>query len=490
MPSCRVVLPAAALSEGLLDLDGLRDELEAPGPFPAEALAEAEAAARAPRLPDLDRTDLPLVTIDPPGSRDLDQALHLARTPGGYRVSYAIADVGAYVTPGGALDAEVEARGVTLYAPDGRVPLHPPVLGEDAASLLPDRVRPALLWELDLDADGELVGTGVVRALVRSRARLDYAGVQGSLDAGTAGPELELLREVGQLRQERARERGAVDLPTPEQDVVLDGNDRPRIELRAPLPVEGWNASISLLTGAAAAALMLAAEVGLLRTLPPPEPADVDALRRSALALGVAWPDGASYGEVVSDLDPADPGSAALLVLATRLLRGAGYTAFDGAPPEQPLHSAVAQPYAHCTAPLRRLADRHVGEVCLAVAAGRAVPEWARAALPRLPELMTAATRRANALERAVVDAAEAVVLAPRVGERFEAVVVEAGARYGLVQVREPAVRARCEGEDLPLGERVQVELVTADPTARTVLFRRVRGDGAPGERPAARMAP
>ena len=474
VPSSRVVLAPALLHDGLLDLDALRAEVGAPGAFPDAALAEAEAAARAPRLPDLDRTDLPLVTIDPPGSRDLDQAVHVARSAAGYRVSYAIADVAAFVEPGGALDAEVQQRGVTLYAPDTRVPLHPPVLGEHAASLVADEVRPALLWELDLDADGELVATSVVRARVRSRARLDYGGVQAALDGGTAGPELDLLREVGRLRQQRARDRGAVDLPTPEQDVVLDGAGRPALELRAPLPVEGWNAQISLLTGMAAAGLMLRAEVGLLRTLPPPGAGDVDALRRSAGALGVAWPDGASYGEVVSGLDPTDPASAALLVLATRLLRGAGYTAFDGAVPDQPLHSAVAQPYAHCTAPLRRLADRHVGEICLAVAAGRDVPQWARAALPRLTELMNAATRRSNALERAVVDAAEAVVLAPRVGERFAAVVVEAGAKGGVVQLREPAVRGRCEGGDLPLGERVEVELVAADPTARTVLFRRV----------------
>ena len=172
---------------------------------------------------------------------------------------------------------------------------------------------------------------------------------------------------------------------------------------------------------------MLDGGVGLLRTLPPADPEAVAALRRSALALGLAWPEGASYGSVVSALDPSDPPPAALLVLATRLLRGAGYTAFDGTPPEQPLHSAVALPYAHCTAPLRRLADRHVGEVCLALSAGTQVPAWARAALPELPELMASATRRASALERAVVDAAEAVVLAPRVGERFAAVVVEAG---------------------------------------------------------------
>jgi len=469
MPSIRVLLPS-----GTLDLDALRAELEVPGEFPPDVLAEAAAAAASPRLPELDRTDLPLVTIDPPGSRDLDQALHLARTATGFRVSYAIADVGAFVRPGGVLDTEVHTRGVTLYAPDGRVPLHPPVLGEDAASLLPDVVRPALLWELDLDAEGSLVGTDVRRALVRSTARLDYAAVQAAVDDGSADEVLQLLREVGLLREQQALDRGAVDLPTPSQEVELDGHGRPTLVWRAQLPAEGWNAQISLLTGAAAAGLMLDAGIGLLRTLPPAPAQDVEALRRSALALGVDWPSGASYGAVVSGLDPHEPTHAALLVLATRLLRGAGYTAFDGGPPEKPLHSAVALPYAHCTAPLRRLADRHVGELCVALAAGGPAPEWVRVALPGLPDVMAGATRRAGALERAVVDGAEAVVLAARRGERFDAVVVETGPERGVVQLHDPPVRARCEGADLPLGERVEVELVVADPATREVLLRRV----------------
>ena len=158
------------------------------------------------------------------------------------------------------------------------------------------------------------------------------------------------------------------------------------------MPSERWNAQISLLTGIAAAALMLDGRVGLLRTLPPPDPEAVASLRRSALALGLAWPEQTAYGDVVSALDPAQPAAAALLVLATRLLRGAAYTAFDGSPPEQPLHSAVAAAYAHCTAPLRRLADRYVGEVCPALCAGTEVPGGrGRAGRPGQPEAALAA---------------------------------------------------------------------------------------------------
>jgi exoribonuclease R len=469
VPSLKVSLPRAAVEAP--DWAGLREELGVVEPFPPDALAEAEAAAAAPTLPDLDRTDVPFFTIDPEGSMDLDQAMHLATRDGGYRVSYAIADVAAFVKPGGALDAETHRRGETYYAPDVRVPLHPTVLGEGAASLLPDEVRPALVWTLDLDERGSLVATDVRRARVRSRRRLDYGSAQRDIDAGSADEQLVLLRQIGELRLALARERGAVDLPTPEQVVTDDPGQRPRLDYRAPVACEGWNAQISLLTGMAAAALMIEGRVGLLRTLPPPDAATVASLRRSARGLGLSWRDDLPYGDFVSGLDPADPRAAATLAMATRLLRGAAYTAFDGSLPEQPLHSAVAAPYAHCTAPLRRLADRYVGEICLALSAGIEVPPWARAALPALPDEMAAADRRAHALERAVVDLAEVLVLGPCVGETFDAVMVESGDKGGTVQLVAPAVRAPFEGKGAALGTRVKVRLASVDRARRRVSF-------------------
>lgn len=137
--------------------------------------------------------------------------MHLARrADGGYRVHYAITDVAAFVTPSGAVDAEAHRRVLTLYLPDGRVPLHPPVLSEGAASLLPGRTVPALLWRIDLDAYGRRVATDVGRALVRSRVRLDYATVQQRIDAGTAEEPLTLLRDIGRLREDLEVQRGGV----------------------------------------------------------------------------------------------------------------------------------------------------------------------------------------------------------------------------------------------------------------------------------------
>ncbi|MEV7804841.1 RNB domain-containing ribonuclease [Microbispora sp. NPDC088329] len=460
--------------------DGLRDgfarirkDFDLPDGFPAPVQEEAERAAAAPALPTEDRTDLPLVTIDPPGSMDLDQALCIERRGPGYRVWYAIADVAAFVRPGGAIDGEARIRAETVYMADGRVPLHPPVLSEGAASLLPGRTRPAALWRLDLASDGEIEAVDLRRALVRSRERLDYETVQAAVDTGRAEGTIALLAEVGPLRLERERARGGLSLPAPEQQVVPDGNGGYRVEFRTDHPCEAWNAQISLLTGMAAARMMLEAGVGVLRVLPEAGPEDVGKVRRVAAALGVPWPGGASYAEVVHGLDPEIPGHAAFLHESTVLLRGAAYVAFDGAAPGQALHAAMAAPYAHVTAPLRRLVDRYGTEVCLAVSADGQVPEEVRRALPELPEQMASGGRRAGAVERACVDLVEAAVLRPRIGEVFDAVVVDVadGKPGGQVQVTEPAVIARCDGDRLPLGERIPVRLTRADPQTREVRF-------------------
>jgi exoribonuclease R len=176
--------------------------------FPDDVERAAAQAAGQPRLPELDRTDIPFVTIDPATSMDLDQALHIERDGRGYVVHYAIADVAAFVAPGDPVDVEANRRGETLYAADSKIPLHPQALSEGAASLLPDANRPALLWTIKVDADGEGTDVDVVRALVRSRAKLDYAGVQKQVDAGTADEVFTLLGEVGELRKKREAARG------------------------------------------------------------------------------------------------------------------------------------------------------------------------------------------------------------------------------------------------------------------------------------------
>lgn len=445
--------PAERMRDGLR---AIRAEAEVPEAFPAAV--EAEATAAAARSSGAERVELPFVTIDPPGSLDLDQAMHIERRGDGHRISYAIADVGAFVAPGSRLDTEARARGVTVYAPDAKTPLHPLVLSEGAASLLPGRWRPAILWTIDLDGRGEPAATGVVRAEVRSVAQHTYDDVPAELAA--------LLREVGERRLGLEIARGGVRLAVPEQEVERDG-DGWTVRYRRTRQVEDDNAQVSLLTGMAAARLMLDAGVGILRTQPAPEERALRRFRLQAAALGVAWPEEVSYPELIRSLDPDRPAHAALLHEATGVGRGAGYTAFDGEPPAEHGHFSIAADYAHATAPLRRLQDRYVSECCLAACAGRPPPDWVRAGLAALPEAMAAGSHRAGAVERGVVDLVEAMLLEDRVGESFAALVID----EGQVQLRAPAVRARLDDRCPEPGSEVRVRLRRADPVARRVEF-------------------
>jgi len=460
-----------ALERGMADI---QRELGLPSAFPPEVEQAAAAAAAHSRLPDEDRSDIAFVTIDPPDAMDLDQAMFVERNGDGYRVHYAIADVAAFVSAGDPIDLEANRRGETLYGADAKIPLHPKALSEDAASLLPDQLRPALLWMIDVDASGEGIAVDVRRARIRSRAKLDYAGVQADIDAGKADPMWAVLREIGELRKQREQRRGGVSLPLPEQEIrVEDG--RWALEFRARHPVEDWNEQISLLTGMAAAHLMVEHRIGLLRTLPEADPRAIARLHRTARALGIDWPKSRGYPDFIRSLDPANPRHVAMMTACTTVLRGAGYVAFDGAMPEHSQHAALASQYAHVTAPLRRLVDRYTGEVCVALCAGTPVPQWVLDALPGLPATMQESARRAGRYENAVLDLAEAAALAPRVGETFEGAIVEVeqkDPRRGEVMLREPAILARVEaGSELPLGEQVRVRLAEADPASRRIRF-------------------
>ncbi|MEO5621908.1 MAG: RNB domain-containing ribonuclease [Dokdonella sp.] len=468
----RIERSVPIIEQGLAQIQA---EMKLPLAFPDDVETAAAQAALHPRLPDLDRSDIALVTIDPAGSMDLDQAMFVERIADGrFRVYYAIADVAAFVTAGDAIDVEANKRGETLYGANSKIPLHPKILSEGAASLLPDQLRPALLWTIDLDTTGEGVGVDVRRARVKSRARLDYAGLQQQIDAGSADPMWTVLREIGELRKNREQARGGISLSLPEQEIRND-NGQWMVAFRARLAVEDWNEQISLLTGMAAAHLMVKAKVGILRTLPDPDPASIARLRRTASALGIVWPDAQTYPEFIRSLDPTKPTHIAMLTSCTSVLRGAGYVAFNGTLPAQPRQSALAAEYAHATAPLRRLVDRYTGEVCVALCAQQPVPAWALAALPGLPATMQASDRRAHKYERAVIDLVESIVMAPRVGQLFDATIVEVtpnDLRQGIAMLRDPAIEAPIAGAaNLPLGAAIKVKLVAVDPSTRTIRF-------------------
>lgn len=463
------------LEEGFAQI---RREQEVPLGFSAETQAEAEAvAARGPLVPPgaatdvVDRTDLPLITIDPPGSIDLDQAYAAEETADGFRVWYAIADVASFVAPGGLLDTEARKRGVTLYSPDQRASLHPDALNESAGSLLAGTVKPAALWQIDLDHEGNQTGAHLRRAMVRSREQLTYAQAQERIDAGAEDTSLQLLRTIGSLRQQIEADRGAISLQLPSQEITRRPDGDYNLHFDKSMPVEGWNAQISLLTGMAAGQLMVEAGHGLLRTLPTLHKGTIKQVRRTARALEVEWPKDVSYPDRMRELDPSKPREAALLTSAARSFRGAGYEAFfDHQMPEQPLHGAINSIYAHVTAPLRRACDRFSNEILLAHCGDYPAPTWALEALEELPQIMNAARQRAGALERASIDFVETIALRCHVGEHFEGVVLSHRRKGANVQLRDPAVLAPIKDQP-DVGDVVNLQLDGVDSTKRRVEF-------------------
>lgn len=453
--------------------------MDLPEGFTSEVIAEAERSLG--KLDESDESsllDAEFLTIDPPGSKDLDQAVAISETGDGFTVLYAIADVTWFVSPGGAVDAESRRRGQTLYAPDQRVPLYPEELSEGGASLLPGEVRPAILYEHVLDGAGRRESTFVRRAVVRSGRQLSYDEAQTEIVGESPSETLRLLGKLGPLLEQQEAERGGVSLDAPEQEIVRSDGDF-ELHYRAPLPVEGWNAQISLMTGIAAAEIQIETGVGLLRTMPEFSKETLTALRKAAEGLGVDWPQSASYAAFIRSLDPSDPKEAALLSSAARLFRGTGYTTIGNAG-ELARHAAIAAPYAHATAPLRRLADRFVNEVVVSSCAGELVPTWVADALGEMPEVMRASHKEARELERRAVDLMEAVLLEDRVGETFPAIVIESGAKSATVQVCEPAILATCASPNLPLGHVVNVVLKEASPAAAKVVFQAAGSSGAP----------
>lgn len=453
-----------------LDFGPVAEEFQVPCEF--DPAIHAEAAAAQDRFADqrVDRRDLEFVTIDPVGSKDLDQAVLIQPLDDGYRVFYAIADVAAFVAPDSRIDDESIRRGQTIYLPDGPARLHPEGLSENAASLLPDVDRPAVLWSIDLDHVGEVKQAHVERALVRSRARLNYDGVHQSFQDGTQHPSIALLPAVGRARQESSLRREAINLRVPSVEVVRSDDESGRFELviEPRYAVMDYNSEISLLCGMVAGRMMVAAGKGLLRTLKPADKGAEEKFRTEARSLGFEV--GESIGAFLASVDADTPSGMAVMREAQSLLRGAGYGSVEKGQVEE--HAGVGGYYAHVTAPLRRLVDRYATEYCLAICAGRDIPQWVLDHEDEVLESMERTTALANNVDKACLKLTEATVLQPWVGENFDALVLSVSAKGDSARIflQEPPVLSSTVGAPEE-GTTAVVSLIKADPQARKVEF-------------------
>ncbi|MBA4353515.1 MAG: RNB domain-containing ribonuclease [Novosphingobium sp.] len=451
--------PHGALTAGLA---AIRAQYQVPQGFPPQVLAAAERAAARSLTDHADRTSVPFVTLDPATSTDLDQAFWIEQSGSDLILSYAIADVAWFVDDGDAVDIEAWKRGETLYLPDGKAGLYPQVLSERAASLLPDGPRPAIIFTVRLDPDGNATLDGAQRALIRSRAKLAYDSATDA-DLPPAFAAFSARMDVAEAA------RGAVRVDPPEQEVEGLGEGRYGLAFRPLLASERRNAALSLSANLAIAAALQQAGTGLFRVMAGPSAKALLRLRSTAAALGLDWPEGTDLKALERTLDQGNPHHAAFMIAIRRAGNGAGYAPWI--PGVTPWHEAIAATYAHATAPLRRLADRYVIRATLAVANGQPVPVEVEDAFRRLPAVMAKADAMAGQIERAVIDLAETVMLHGREGERFAACVTDTDGDSARVQLVDLPVVTRAKIPGGAPGQRINLRLDTADVPGRRLSF-------------------
>ena len=451
-----------ALDSGLA---AIRKQYDVPSGFAPSVASAAETAAKRTPTEHVDRTNWPFVTLDPATSADLDQAFTIDRVGEDLLLHYAIADVAWFVNDGDVVDTEAWQRGNTLYLPDAKAGLYPPVLAEGAASLLPDGPRPSVIFHVRLSPAGLATLDGAERAIVRSRAKLAYDSVKPS----------ELPDEFDEFARRvtaAADARGAGALSPPEQAVEHREGGGYRLEIRPRLASEAKNSAMSLATNLAVADVMLHAGIGLFRVMAGPDARALRRLRHTAQAFGLAWTRDESLETFTRRLDTNQPADAAFAMAVRRAGGGADYVTFVAE--TKPWHAAMAATYAHVTAPLRRLADRYVVQTVLALANGREVPEHVQAALPKLPATMDRAQAVASRVERAVIDLAEAVTMQGREGEIFDAVVIDDDEAATRIELSDVAVIAKMQARGVHPGDDIRVKLMAVDVVGRSVQFARV----------------
>ncbi|MEO7365638.1 MAG: RNB domain-containing ribonuclease [Sphingomicrobium sp.] len=443
-------------------LAAIRTQYQLPGGFAPDVEAAAASAVRQSLAEHIDRTAVPFVTLDPASSTDLDQAFAIEQAGSDLILRYAIADIGWFVPDGGPVDIEAWQRGETIYMPDGKISLYPPLLCEGAASLLPDGDKPAIVFAVRVVADGTATLDGVERAIIRSRAKLGYATVRAEdLPAG--------FDELSRRTAAAENARGASRVDPPQQQVAAKPDGTMALEFRPMGAAEQANAALSLAANMAIADALYRHGTGLFRVMAGPGEWAVRRLRQSAKALGVDWPKAMSLEDRQRTLVPNDAKQAAFMLAIRRAGAHASYAPFHAN--ERPWHSAMRATYVHATAPLRRLADRYVTQAALAVANGRKVPDTVTAAFERLPDVMNRADAKAAQVNSAVLELAEAVVLAGRVGETFAGIVTDIDQRGGRIQLRDPAVITRVPDRGLAIGAEVMLRLDGADPAQRLTRF-------------------
>ncbi|MBE6847425.1 MAG: ribonuclease R [Ruminococcus sp.] len=425
---------AKACSKAIVAVSG------APTVFSDAALRDAEAMNAAGILEEepANRLDLRnsgdvIFTIDGADTKDIDDAISIARTEKGYRLGVHIADVSHYVLPDSPLDADAFARGTSVYYADQVIPMLPKALSNGICSLFPQVDRLALSALMELDEKGEIVTYRFEKTVIRSVVQGVYREVNAifreeaddSILAKYADvlPSLYTLRELLQVRLAARKQRGAPTLETEESAFCLDAEGVccgivPRTRAEAEELIE----ECMLLANEAAARFARSRNLPFVyrvHELPPEE--KVTRLTESLDLLGIAHPvmekpSPKDYSAVLASV-AEHPLKPVVHHLVLRAMAKAAYS------PEPLGHFGLAlKDYAHFTSPIRRYPDLTVHRMITSAIRGEKLPH-AMKMVADAAEQSTRTELRAQNIERDCEERYHAEFMQGHIGEEFDGVI-------------------------------------------------------------------
>lgn len=178
-----------------------------------------------------DMREVTTMTIDPADAKDFDDAISFVDlNDGTYEIGVHIADVSYFVTPGTALDAESEKRGLSVYLVDRTIPMLPEVLSNDLCSLNANEDKFTFSAVFKINTNGEVLDEWFGRTVIHSDRRFTYEDAQAVIDGTQDGPyreELRTLQRLAKIMEKKKFEHGAINFETEEVKFVLDEKGRP-----------------------------------------------------------------------------------------------------------------------------------------------------------------------------------------------------------------------------------------------------------------------
>jgi VacB/RNase II family 3'-5' exoribonuclease len=463
--------------------------------FSPAVLAETDAVASPAAETDPSIRDLRGLlwcSIDNDDSRDLDQLSVAEPTAGGtVKIRVAVADVDAVVREGSAIDGHARTNTTSVYTAAEVFPMLPEKLSTDLTSLGEGQARLAIVIEMDVAADGTVTGSDVYRAVVLNRAKLAYNSVAAWLDGTAPAPprvaavpgldqQLRTQDGVAQAMKGLRHQHGALSLDTLEDRVVFDGEVladlRPDEKNRAKELIEDFMIAAN---GVTAKYLERKGCPSLRRVLRTPERWE----RIVELAAGLGGhlppqPDARALEDFLAGRRQVDPLRFPDLSLSVVKLLGSGEYVVERLGQAVDGHFGLAvRNYTHSTAPNRRFPDLVTQRLLKAAMAGRPAP-YAIDGLEGLARHCTEQEDNAAKVERQVRKSAAALLLAPQIGQRFDAIVTGASAKGTWVRILRPAAEGKVVRgfQGLDVGDRVRVELIHTDVERGFVDFARVSG--------------